>query len=92
MIEANWPLQVSAESVKVVWRMTGDGDLIVGITDPHGVAHSLAWGPEPHGLSNFDRPGQEWGTGIVFDSAGCWHVALNRSASGSGDVWFDVSP
>ncbi len=82
------PLTVGSE-VKIVWRVTGAGALSVVAADPTGGPRPLAWGPEPHGNSNWDRPGEEWGTGIVFDQPGCWHLQAEREGV-HGDVWLDV--
>src|SRR5579859_3312740 len=62
------------EEVKIVWRMTGSGDL--GLTAHHtdGTTVDPVWGPEEHGGSNWHRPGQEWGAGFVFPKVGCWRV------------------
>ena len=51
----------------------------------------LTFGPEPHGGSSYQRPGEEWGTGFSFDAAGCWRIHLERSV-GSGDVWLAIAP
>ncbi|MET8990283.1 hypothetical protein ABZW49_32940 [Nonomuraea wenchangensis] len=76
--------------VKIVWRMTGEGPLRkVEATLPDGARARLAWGPEEHGGSNWQRPGQEWGTGFVFPKRGCWKVELTRDR-GKGHVWLRV--
>ena len=85
------PLRASRSVVKVVWRITGEGSLRVGLTDPSGRAVPLVWGPEAHGGSTYTRPGQEWGTGFRVTSIGCWRIRLERG-SGRADVWFDVGP
>jgi hypothetical protein len=82
------PITAGSE-VKIVWRVTGTGLLSVVAADPSGAAHPLAWGPELHGDSNWDRPGAEWGTGVVFDRPGCWHLRAAREGV-QGDVWLDV--
>ena len=74
------------EQVKIVWRMTGRGNLKVTSLRPDGSTGELAFGPEPHLSSSFARPGDEWGTGFKFDQIGCWHLKLDR-AEGHGDVW-----
>jgi hypothetical protein len=79
----------AGDEVKIVWRMTGQGDLSVRFVDPDGRQRPLVFGPEPHGSSNYDRPGDEWGTGFLFDRAGCWQIHLQRDV-GVGDVWIDV--
>ena len=78
------PVTVGQE-VKVVWRMTGSGEFSVSATGPDGVEVKPVWGPEPHGGSSWDRPGEEWGTGWVFPAAGCWTVSATRT-SGSGNL------
>jgi hypothetical protein len=77
------------DDVKIVWRMTGTGDLVATATAPSGNPAALAWGPDAHGGSNYDRPGDEWGVGYVFTEPGCWHLALRRTDT-AGDVWLDV--
>ncbi|MGZ4506627.1 MAG: hypothetical protein ACXVX0_05170 [Blastococcus sp.] len=66
--------------LKVVWRVTGDGNLVVAVERPDGTKGHLTFGPEPHGSSNFSRPGAEWGTGFHFDQTGCWHLDVERGA------------
>jgi hypothetical protein len=86
------PGQVRAgEELKIVWRMTGQGDLTVSYFGPDGRPGVLTFGPEAHSGSSFQRPGDEWGTGFSFDAAGCWRIHLERSV-GSGDVWLAVAP
>jgi hypothetical protein len=72
--------------IKVVWRMTGAGDLSMRATGPSGTTTVPAWGPEPHLDSTWHKPGDEWGTGWVFPTAGCWTVHATRSQSGSGEL------
>jgi hypothetical protein len=79
------PLPVGKE-VKIVWRMTGRGPVEVTATHDDGMPAMYTFGPQEHDLSNWNRPGQEWGIGFVFPKAGCWGFHLART-SGSGDVW-----
>ncbi len=79
----------SGDEVKIVWRMTGEGDLAVTYESPEGNPAQLTFGPEPHGGSSYARPGAEWGTGFLFDEPGCWHIHLQRTV-GKGDVWVNV--
>ncbi len=79
----------AGQRMKIVWRMTGHGSLKVTVTDPSGRAAPLMWGPEAHGGSTFQRPGDEWGTGFRFDKPGCWAIALRR-ADTRGAVWLRV--
>jgi hypothetical protein len=70
----------SGTDLKVVWRVTGGGDLSVTAERPDGSESDLTFGPEPHGSSNFSRPGDEWGTGFRFDEPGCWRLTVQRGA------------
>jgi hypothetical protein len=79
------------DEIKIVWRMTGTGDLAITATGPSGRSVPLRFGPEPHGGSTYERPGDEWGSGYLFDESGCWHLHLERLAS-AGDVWLEVAP
>ena len=83
------PVQVG-EEVKVVVRMTGEGDLEVSATQPDGGPTEIDWGPESHGSSSFKRPGAEWGFGVTFTEPGCWTIALDRTESGSGYLQLEV--
>jgi hypothetical protein len=84
------PLPIrTGDELKIVWRMTGHGDLSVTYESPDGDPASLTFGPEAHGGSSYDRPGDEWGTGFKFDEPGCWHIHLERT-EGVGDVWIEV--
>ncbi len=78
----------AGEEVKIVWRMTGSGELLVAARQG-GRPARLTFGPERHGGSNWSRPGEEWGTGFVFPAPGCWHIRLTRGDL-AGDVWLDV--
>lgn len=80
----------AGEDLKVVWRMTGKGDLHVRLIDPDGHDKALAWGPEPHGGSTYHRPGDEWGTGFRLDRGGCWEIRFSRDAS-HARVWIDAA-
>jgi hypothetical protein len=92
LIMAQKPMPVRAdEDVKIVWRMTGSGPLQLSTVSPAGTAVALRWGPEAHGGSNYDRPGDEWGAGYLFTTAGCWHLHAQRT-TGSADVWLEVAP
>jgi hypothetical protein len=77
------------EQDKIVWRMTGTGALTLLAIDPHGTHHRLAWGPDPHLGSDWDRPGDEWGAGYLFDAPGCWDLHATRG-NATADVWLRV--
>jgi hypothetical protein len=77
------------ETVKIVWRVTGHGPLLVTFTAPDRRTRPLVFGPEQHSASTYHRPGEEWGTGFRFTSRGCWRIHLARDDT-TGDVWIEV--
>jgi len=92
LIMAQTPMPVHAdEDAKIVWRMTGSGPLQLSTVSPEGTAVALQWAPEAHGGSNYDRPGEEWGAGNLFPTAGCWRLHAQRT-TGSADLWLEVAP
>ncbi|MFY1673195.1 hypothetical protein ACN27G_25050 [Plantactinospora sp. WMMB334] len=71
---------------KIVWRMTGSGSFGIRATGPGGANLGPVWGPVEHGGSSWTRPGDEWGTGWNFPTAGCWTLRANRSGGATGSV------
>jgi hypothetical protein len=65
--------------VKVVWRMAGSGDFEVRAVGPDGKIVGPTSGPTGPRSSNWDRPGQEWGTFFNLPSEGCWQLEAQRS-------------
>lgn len=83
------------EEVKIVWRSTGEGSLTIEADDQDGVSIEPIWGPDVHGSSNWERPGQEWGTGWIFPSTGCWTFDVSRgdnTAEMVVEVFASVAP
>lgn len=80
----------AGQEIKVVWRMTGSGDLTMNATGANGTTIKPSWGPEMHSSSSFTRPGDEWGTGWVFPTAGCWTVNATRTI-GRGQLTIRVA-
>ena len=76
--------------LKIIWRMTGRGDLRLSGTGPAGRTIQPDWGPQAHDGSNWDRPGDEWGAGFTFPVAGCWDVHAVRDGT-TGDVYITVA-
>ncbi len=74
------------QDLKIVWRMTGTGDLHLDAIGPQGQQIAPDWGPEAHVSSNWDRPGDEWGAGFTIPEAGCWDLHASRDST-SGDAW-----
>ena len=77
------------EQVKIVWRITGSGDLHLSYTDPHGRSHPLWFGPDEHDSSTYTRPGAEWGAGYLFTEPGCWTLRATRGTA-TANVWLQV--
>lgn len=76
------------EEIKMVWRVTGSGEF--DIEAAHDDAPTApTWGPNDHQESNFERPGDEWGTAFVFASPGCWEITITRGQH-SARVWLEV--
>jgi hypothetical protein len=75
--------------VKVVWRITGTGAPQVVLSNPHGRAAHLAFGPERHAKSTFLHPGDEYGTGFTPTLPGCWQLTMRRG-NVIGSLWFLV--
>ncbi|MBD7994202.1 hypothetical protein H9639_02695 [Arthrobacter sp. Sa2CUA1] len=59
------------------------------VAGPLAEADALDWGPRLHYDSNYDRPGDEYGSGVVFDAPGCWTVTFTRT-DGSASVQIQV--
>jgi hypothetical protein len=88
MFRHSLPARVGDQE-KIVWRMTGLGSLRLEAIGPGGELHRPAWGPDPHGGSNWDKPGDEWGAGYVFTVPGCWDLHAVRGRA-TADVWLRV--
>jgi hypothetical protein len=71
------PVEASAD-VKIVWRVTGDGEITLTAISPTGRRIEPTQGPTHHTGSSFKRPGDEWGSVFVFDEAGCWEIEVRR--------------
>jgi hypothetical protein len=79
-------VRVVGKPFKITWRLRGSGDATFAATAPDGSRHapvSLQFHP---GGSNWNRPGDEWGSVFVFTMGGCWHFHVER-ADNSGEVW-----
>lgn len=76
--------------VKIIWRLTGNGDLHLSATGPTGPTIRPDWGPQAHGGSSWERPGDEWGAGFTFPVAGCWDIHAARDDI-AGDVYLMAS-
>lgn len=77
LLFASYPVQARRET-KIAWRVGGRGPITFRAVSPTGRVVQPLWGPEAHGESNWLRPGDEWGTGFRFSTAGCWTVRVDR--------------
>jgi hypothetical protein len=80
----------SGKEIKVVWRMTGSGDFVFRASDANGMTIPLTWGPEGHGSSSWNHPGDEVGTGFNFPHPGCWDVHVAKTTV-DADLWLSVA-
>ncbi len=83
------PVRVN-EEVKIVWRITGAGEVALTSIAPDGRTQPLHWGPDQHLSSTYRRPGQEWGAGYLFTQPGCWDLHAVRG-NATADVWLNVA-
>ena len=84
------PAAPADTDLKIALRMTGSGPLRVRAIGPTGRQLRPIW-IEVHSGSNWNRPGDEWGTGWRLPTAGCWHLHATRTHL-AGDVWLTVVP
>jgi hypothetical protein len=80
---------VAATEVKIVWRMTGSGDFTIVALVPNSMNVPPSQGPSEHLGSNWNRPGDEWGTVFTFPVAGCWDLHATRD-NAFGNVWLKI--
>jgi hypothetical protein len=78
------------EDVKIIWKLTGSGTFQVVTRGPNGQHAVILFGPDFHSGTNWNRPGEEWGTGFRFPVAGCWDLHASRETL-AGDVWLAVA-
>jgi hypothetical protein len=79
LLFSRYPIPPRQET-KIVWRVSGSGDVAFRAYGPDGQVVRLVWGPEAHAGSNWSRPGDEWGTAFRFPVAGCWTVRATRGS------------
>ena len=83
------PLTVGKE-IKMVWRATGSGEVRIRAIGEGGEVIEPTWGPDLHADSNFNRPGDEWGSAFVFPSPGCWEIEITRGTD-TAHVWIHTT-
>lgn len=72
----------------MIWRMTGSGPLRAYAEHQDG-SRVQPTSLGTHSASDWDRPGDEWGSSFVLPSAGCWRFHLERNDV-QGDIWVRV--
>lgn len=72
------PPWTAGQEVKVVWRSTGTGEFRVVAVGPRSQQVPPESGPTQHVGSNWDRPGEEWGTIFRLDEPGQWRLQVRR--------------
>lgn len=78
------------QELKIVWKVTGEGGKVtVEARHADGTVVSPIWGPEIHEGSNWNRPGNEWGTGFNFPKPGCWTLTATRGTI-TGEIRLEV--
>ena len=82
------PPAIAGKDVKIVIKMTGNGTFHIRAVGLAGTTLKHTW-IEPHTGSNWNRPGDEWGTGWRFPTAGCWRLHATRRRT-SGDIFLQV--
>ena len=88
----SYPPQAGAED-KTIWRLDGPNTAYLPIFNLIGPANArgqLDWGPAYHLSSTWNRPGDEYGTGLLFPVPGCWDVHVSVGGV-TGDVYVVVS-
>lgn len=69
------------QEVKVVWRSTGTGAFRVVAVGPGAQEVPPVSGPTQHYGSNWNRPGDEWGTFFRLDEPGQWVFRVRRGSA-----------
>ena len=80
------------QDLKFVWRITTTGTgqgFHIEAKSENGKTITPIWGPEFHGDSNWNRPGEEWGTGFNFPEPGCWTITVTSGAT-IGEIYLNI--
>lgn len=85
------PLIHTGEETKIIWRMTGTGELQVYAIHQDGTRIAPT-GLRTHAPTGVPGPGEEeWGVFFRFTKSGCWQIHAERGDA-KGDVWFIAAP
>lgn len=92
-----WALLLSGSKTSVhnaaliVWRATGSGAFQVVASGPGDARLLPVNGPDAHpGGSNWQRPGDEWGTNFIFPTPGCWQLQVTRGTDLHASIWLNI--
>ena len=92
-----WALLLSGSKTSVngatliIWRATGSGPFQVVASGPGNARLLPVNGPDPHPEgSNWQRPGDEWGTNFIFPTPGCWQLQVTRGTDLTASIWLSV--
>lgn len=77
----------TGRNIKILWRMTGSGDPAFTLIGPDGSQAQVPRGAAH--ASNWQRPGDEWGSIFFFSDAGCWRIHVERGEA-SADLWISL--
>jgi hypothetical protein len=78
---------IVGEELKLVLKSTA-GTTLTSATAPDGTVRQPVW-QQGHSGSNWERPGNEWGTGWQITEPGCWRIHVGAKTKGA-DLWFRV--
>jgi len=85
------PSSSAHSATPIVWRATGLGAFQVYASGPGNARLLPVNGPDPHpGGSNWQRPGNEWGTNFIFPTPGCWQLQATRGTALTASIWLNV--
>lgn len=71
------------EEYKILFKATGINELDITAVHESGMEVSPVWVADQDQGSTWNRRGREWGTGWVFEQAGCWDFTVSLN---SGDA------
>lgn len=78
------PLRPQTEE-KIIWRISGHGALRAFAEHNDGTL-VLPTSIGAHSGSDWQRPGDEWGSTFLLPKSGCWRFHLERNGV-QGDFW-----
>ena len=77
------------DEAKMIWRSSGSGDFDVYAISPAGKTVRSDPPITSHGGSNWERPGDEWGSYFELFEPGCWEFRVQHGTE-SARLWLDI--